>query len=261
MTESEEKTHQPLIAHLQELRRRLLWAFLAMGGGTVLCLFFAKEIYGILVRPLAAAMGPHDTQRLIYTGLTEAFMTYMKVAFFAGVILTLPILLSQIWMFIAPGLYKNERKAFMPFLVATPLLFFAGAAMAYFIVMPAAYPFFLGFQSTAAETVLPIQLEARIGDYLNLVMSLMFAFGLCFELPVLLLLLGRAGIVTAESLVKFRRFAIVGAFAVAAVLTPPDILSQLLLAIPLWLMYEVSIISLRATANKRELSDEKKSYP
>lgn len=231
-----------LLAHLIELRRRLLWAFLAMGAGMGLCFVFVEPIYGFLVAPLAQAMGPESSGRLIYTGLTEAFFTYMKVAFFAGVFATMPILLTQIWLYVAPGLYKAERRAFLPFLVATPVLFFAGGAMVYYVVMPAAWPFFLSFQSTGAETALPIQLEARVSEYLDLVMTLIFAFGLCFQMPVLLGLLGRAGLVSADGLRKKRKYAVVVVFVLAAFLTPPDVISQILLAIPLLGLYEVSIL-------------------
>ncbi|MCC6597748.1 MAG: twin-arginine translocase subunit TatC [Alphaproteobacteria bacterium] len=239
------ETAKPLIEHLTELRTRLLRVLVIMAIGTGICFFFVEDIYGILVRPLAQAMGEGDTQRLIYTGLTEAFFTYFKVAFFAGIFLTFPFLLFQIWKFIAPGLYQNEKRVFTPFLIATPLLFFMGAATVYFIVLPLAWPFFLSFQSTGAQTSLPIQLEARVSEYLDLIMMLVFAFGLCFQLPVVLTLMAKAGLITADHLVKFRKYAIVLVFIVAAVLTPPDVLSQIILAVPLLGLYELSILLIR----------------
>lgn len=239
---------KPLAVHLVELRKRLLWSFLAMIAGTIICYLNVKPIYGFLVAPLAQAMGPESTGRLIYTGLTEAFFTYMKVAFFAGIFLTFPILAMQLWKFVAPGLYKNEKNAFLPYLIATPFLFFMGGAFVYYIVLPMAWPFFLSFQSGSTETILPIQLEARVGEYLDLVMLLIFAFGLCFQMPVVLTLLGRAGIITAEMMKKFRRYAIVIIFVIAAIITPPDVISQIALAIPMMLLYELSIFLVKKVA-------------
>ncbi len=241
MSESiEEKL--PFAGHLVELRKRLLWMFLAMGIGTAICFIFVENIYGFLVEPLANAMSSGGTQRLIYTGLTEGFFTYLKVAFFSGAFLTFPILLSQIWMFIAPGLYKGEKKAFLPFLIATPILFFAGGAVVYYGVIPMAWNFFLSFQSNGSETALPIELEARMSEYLDLIMTLIFAFGLCFQLPVLLTLMGKAGLISSQTLKQKRKYAIIGTFGVAAFLTPPDVISQIGLAIPILLLYEVSIL-------------------
>lgn len=240
-----ETERMTLIQHLTELRKRLLWVLVIMAAGMGICYLFVDQIYDFLVAPLADAMGPYDSRRLIYTGLTEAFFTSLKVTFFAGVFITFPFLLWQIWLFIAPGLYKAERSAFLPFLVATPALFFLGGACLYYLVLPMALPFFLSFQTTPAETALPIQLEARVSEYLNLLMTLIFSFGLCFEMPVLLALMGKTGMITAETLSRQRRYAIVIIFVVAAILTPPDILSQVLLAVPLLLLYELSIILVR----------------
>lgn len=245
-----EQRRETLMGHLVELRKRLLWSFVAMVAGMGVCYLFVEDIYGFLVKPLAQAMGPGDSQRLIYTGLTEAFFTYLKVSFFAGVFLTFPIVATQIWKFIAPGLYKSERRAFLPFLMATPILFFAGGALVYYGLMPMAWHFFLSFQSDGGATALPVQLEARVSEYLDLVMLLIFAFGLCFQLPVLLVLLGRAGLVTPAQLAKGRRYAIVVAFVVAAFLTPPDVLSQFALAVPIILLYEISILIIRALQRK-----------
>ena len=231
-----------LTDHLIELRRRLVWSFIAMGIGTLVCYVFAAQIYGFLVQPLAQAMGEDSSQRLIYTSLAEPFFTYLKVAFFAGVFITAPILLTQIWLFIAPGLYKQERKALWPFLAATPILFFLGGAMVYYVVMPLAWNFFLSFETDGAETTLPIQLEAKVSEYLDLVMTLIFAFGLCFQLPVLLTLLGRTGLISREFLIDKRKYMIVLTLILAAFLTPPDVISQVLLAIPLVFLYELSIL-------------------
>lgn len=250
----EEIKKQPVAVHLAELRRRLLWAFAAMAAGTALCFAFSESIYAFLAAPLAAAMenSGNGAGRLIYTGLTEGFFTYLKVSFFAGIFLTFPVLLTQIWLFLTPGLRQEEKNAFLPFLIATPLLFFAGGAVVYYIVMPMAWPFFLSFQSTGHSATLPVELEPRISEYLDLVMTLIFAFGLCFQLPVLLTLLGKAGIVRADTLTKGRKYAIIAAFAIAAFLTPPDIISQIGLALPVLGLYELSIALVRRTEKKRE---------
>ena len=236
---------QPLMKHLLELRTRLLWVFGAMVLGTLISFFFVNEIYGFLVQPLADAMDDSDTNRLIYTGMAEAFFTYLKVAFFSGVFITFPILLLQVWRFAAPGLYKNEKSVVWPFLVATPALFFAGGACVYYLVLPMAWPFFLSFQSTGGEMALPIQLEARVSEYLDLIMTLIFAFGLCFQLPVFLTLLGRAGLISSRTLASKRKYAVIITFIIAAFLTPPDIISQVMLAIPILGLYELSIWLIR----------------
>jgi sec-independent protein translocase protein TatC len=194
-------------------------------------------------------MGPD--RRMIYTALTEVFFTYVKVSFFAACFVSAPVFLGQFWAFVAPGLYKNERSAFMPFLFATPILFLAGGALVYYLIMPLAWKFFLSFESAGGAAGLAIQLEAKVGEYLSLVMKLIFAFGLCFQLPVLLTLMARAGIVTAESLAKRRKYAVVIAFVFAAVLTPPDLISQVGLAIPIIILYEISIVMARISERKR----------
>jgi sec-independent protein translocase protein TatC len=241
----------PLLDHLIELRNRLIYSVAAIMVGFVICYFFSEHIYAFLVRPLANVYQGQTGRRMIYTGLTEAFLTYVKVAFWAGTFLTFPFVASQLWMFIAPGLYRNEKQAFLPFLIATPVLFFLGAAMAYYVVFPLAWKFFVSFETPGAPGTLPIQLEARVGEYLSLVMKLLFAFGLAFQLPVALTLMGRVGLISAEQLSKNRRFAIVGVFAGAAVITPPDIISQITLAIPILVLYEISIIAVRMVERRR----------
>ncbi|WP_417613777.1 twin-arginine translocase subunit TatC [Parasphingorhabdus sp.] len=234
-----DESKAPLIEHLIELRQRLLWSVAALTVAFLISIFFADEIFGILVQPLTDAF-PAGQGKLIYTKLYEAFFVEIKVAMFAAFFLAFPIISNQLWAFVAPGLYANEKKAFLPFLIATPLLFIAGASLAYFIVMPTAFKFFLGFEGPVGG----LQQEAlpAMGDYLSLVMQFILAFGVCFQLPVLLLLLNRAGIVTRQQLKGIRRYMIVGAFALAAILTPPDVVSQLMLGIPLILLYEVSLL-------------------
>jgi sec-independent protein translocase protein TatC len=242
---------QPLLEHLIELRRRLIYSLLAILAGFIVSYLFAPQIYEFLVRPLALASGG-EHRRLIYTGLTEAFITYVELSLWTGCFLAFPVIASQLWMFIAPGLYKNERKAFLPFLLATPVFFLMGAAMAYFVVFPLAWKFFLSFEIPAsAAGALPIQLEARVSEYLSLSMTVIFAFGLAFELPIALVLLARAGILSATKLSSFRRYAIVLIFAVAAVLTPPDLVSMISLALPMTLLYELSIVGAKWMEKRR----------
>lgn len=242
----------PLIEHLIELRQRLLWAVVALVVAFGFSLFFADEIFAILVKPLTAAF-PVGEGKIIYTKLYEAFFVEIKVAMFAAFFLAFPIISNQLWAFVAPGLYSNEKKAFLPFLIATPLLFTAGAALAYFIVMPTAFRFFIGFEGQVgglSQEALP-----AMGDYLSLVMQFILAFGVCFQLPVLLLLLNRAGLVTREQLQGLRRYMIVAAFALAAILTPPDVISQLMLGVPLILLYEVSLAIMWFTDRKKTQED------
>lgn len=235
-----------LMGHLSELRRRVLWVLATFALSTLAAYFLSEPIYGILVRPLADAMGSEGgTSRLIYTGLAEAFVTYLRLSLFAGALITAPVALMHVWLFLAPGLYGREKKVVAPFLVATPVLFALGGAFVYFVLMPMAWPFFLSFQTGSAQTALPVQLEARVGEYLDLVMALIFSFGLCFQLPVLLCLLARVGVLNAQTLASRRRYAIVIIFLVAAFLTPPDVFSQTLLAVPLVGLYELSILLVR----------------
>lgn len=233
-----DETQAPLLDHLIELRNRLMRCVIALAISFGVCLYFAQDIFGFLARPLTEAFPPGQG-RLIYTKLYEAFFVEVKVALFAAFFISFPIIANQLWAFVAPGLYAKEKKAFLPFLFATPVLFLAGAAMAYYIVMPTAFHWFLGFQGHAGG----LKLEALpgTGDYLNLVMQFILAFGISFLLPVLLLLLNRAGIVTRQQLAGARRYVIVAIFIVAAVITPPDVVSQLLLAIPLMMLFEGSM--------------------
>ena len=204
----------PLLDHLIELRNRLMYSCAAILVGFLVCYFFSEQIYAFLVQPLADIYQGQTGRRMIYTGLAEAFFTYVKVAFWAGAFLTFPLVAAQLWMFIAPGLYRNEKRAFLPFLMATPVLFFLGGAMAYYVIFPLAWRFFVSFETPGGDGMLPIELEARVGEYLSLVMKLIFAFGLSFQLPVALTLMGRVGLITSQQLSTNRRYAIVGVFAV-----------------------------------------------
>jgi sec-independent protein translocase protein TatC len=235
----------PLLEHLVELRRRLLWSFAALAAAFALCLYFARPIFAFLVQPLLRA----GQGKIIYTDIFEAFFAEVKVAFFAAIMLAFPVMASQLWQFVAPGLYAKEKRAFFPFLIMTPVLFLTGASLAYFVAMPLALHFLLGYQGNIGG----IQQEAlpAVGNYLNFVTKFLFGFGVAFLLPVLMMLLERAGIVTRAQLKAGRRYAIVGAFAVAAVLTPPDVVSQLMLALPLVILYEFALIAIWFTERRR----------
>src|SRR5579872_496946 len=254
-----EAGRMPLFDHLVELRNRLLWCIVAVLVAFVLCYQIKIYIYQFLAHPLAVIFEGEPGRKMIFTGLTEAFFTYIKVSFWAAICLSFPVIAVQVWKFVAPGLYKNERRAFLPYLAATPILFIMGGSLAYFVVIPFAFRFFLSFEAPGGDGMLPIVSEPKVNEYLSLVMTLLFAFGVAFQLPVLLTLMARAGLITSRGLISKWRYAVVGMFGVAAVLTPPDIVSQTSLAVPLILLYVLSIFSCRWVERqraKREAEEE-----
>ena len=247
----EKNNKTSFVSHLTELRSRLLKSIVYLFIFFVICYFFAGDIYNFLLAPYAEAVKDDSlNRRMIFTALHETFITYLKVAFFAAMFVTSPIILTQLWKFVAPGLYKNEKKALLPYLVATPTLFLLGGMLVYYLIMPLAIKFFLSFETSAQLGNLPIQLEAKVNEYLSLVMRLIFAFGISFQLPVLLSLLARVGFIDSDYLRKRRKYVVVIIFAVAAILTPPDPVTQIGLAIPLLLLYELSILSVKIIEKK-----------
>lgn len=257
MTSPDHDAPQPIVNHLLELRTRFIWVLGIFFIASCVCYAASGHIFNFLLTPLQHVLTELGLERkLIYTGITEAFLTYIKVALFSGFFITFPYLASQIWLFISPGLFLHERKILRSVLVATPVFFLLGAAFAYWVIFPNAYKFFLSFEVSGANGAIPIQLEARVSEYLSFVMRLIMAFGISFQLPVLLTVLASLGLVTKKGLIDKWRISVVSIFAVAAVITPPDILSMVGLAAPLVLLYGLSILAvarIQAIREKKEV--------
>jgi sec-independent protein translocase protein TatC len=241
------------VEHLTELRSRLIKSVVILFIFFIISYFFAENIYSFLIEPYAEAVKNDSTERrMIFTALHETFITYLKVAFFTAMFVSSPIILIQVWKFIAPGLYKNEKKALLPYLIATPTLFLLGGMLVYYLIMPLAIKFFLSFETSSQLANLPIQLEAKVNEYLSLIMRLIFAFGISFQLPVLLSLLARAGFIDSNYLKQRRKYVIIIIFIIAAILTPPDPITQIGLGIPLLILYELSILSVKIIEKKKQ---------
>ena len=263
-TDEIEASKAPLISHLIELRDRLKWAVFFFFIAFCICYYFANTIYNFLVDPLYQIYLDKgiSNPRMIYTALTEAFFTYLKVSFYGALFLSFPILAMQVYKFAAPGLYKNEKKAFLPFLIASPLLFLLGAAFSFYIVMPLAFDFFLGFQQKNEDIsdLVGITYLGTINEYLGLTMKFIIAFGLCFQLPVLLTLMGKAGLVSSEALAKSRKYAVVGILVLAAIVTPPDVITQIILFTVVYALYEISVILVKWVEKKKKENLDKDGF-
>ena len=256
MSEPSDEGRMPLIDHLIELRRRLIYSLTALFAAWGACYYFGQDLLDFLLRPLARELASRPGAHVIFTAPAEAFVTKVKVSLWAACFLAFPVIATQLWMFVAPGLYKNERRAFLPYLVATPVLFFMGGALVYYVIMPAAWHFFLSFQTPGGDGLLPIEADLKISEYLATSLTLIFAFGVAFQMPVALTLLARVGIITTAQLRQYRRYAILVNVVIAAFVTPPDAISMMGLAVPLWLLYEVSIWSCWLVERRRAADND-----